>query len=215
MDYAKAAVRAVGEEHILGLKRAVGVLDLAVMETFLMIDRSSVPREDWRGGAVGALVRQNALTSLSGPVALAGTSLEFVEKPNLGLWLVTPTGESVRIRAYPRDFKTGQPLQAKKPEMQGSLFEPDDPAMKAAFQYGLFWTLSGKESRLGQVYLAAADFTKKPQPDIYAVVQLNLIGALTDIIDVGPRFTDDLPDSEDDDYGWEQDLGEGEGDGLS
>jgi len=213
MSYAEQAARAIREAHWRGLERAVGVMDLAITEALELVDSSGIAREDWRGAAVGTLVRQNAVLSLGRPLSLGGTTLRFVERPNIGLRLVTPAGEVIRVRAFPRDFRTGKLVTAKEPpSLQGSLFEPNDAPFTAAFEYGLFWTIDGRRNGIGKVCLAVADFTKKPVPDVYALVGLATRGTLAGVVESSPQFTDNIDDQDDDDYGWQRDIDEAEGD---
>jgi hypothetical protein len=213
MSYAEQAARAIGEAHWRGLERAVGVMDLAITDALGQVDSSGIARENWRGTAVGTLVRQNAVLSLERHLSLRGTTLRFVERPNIGLRLITPAGDVIRIRAFPRDFKTGRLVTAKEPpDLQGSLLEPDDTTVKAAFEYGLFWTIDGRRNGIGKVCLAAADFTKKPVPDVYALVGLATRGTLAGVVESSPQFTDNIDAQDDDDYGWQQNINEAEGD---
>ena len=80
MTYARRAVKAVGKEHWHGLARAVGVMDLAITDALGLMDSSGIARDDWRGAAVGALVRQNAVLSLQRPgtAARPGNGCAFV-----------------------------------------------------------------------------------------------------------------------------------------
>lgn len=196
--------------HAEALSRVIGIMDLSIQDAFSMMSKSAIPVEEWHGSAVGANVRQFATRYFEVAEALEGTQLRFEGRSNLGLRLTGPRRVRIRVRACLRDVITKQPLQVVPApwESQPSLFRDD---VSDRFEYALFWSTSKKADGIGRAFLGAVDFKQSPNPALYALLPLATKTAIAaDWMKTPPAFLDKL-DAMDDQYGWQQNLGESEG----